>query len=470
MAALALHGTYGPMAGAGAKAQFASLSFSSATAFTAVKANCRVHACRIDGTYVFDGSSQLDLTDGATGEVTHVEVSPLTLSPAGVGTPSSADLHVEGVDLGGGASVSLTSGTSVSLTPTIGTATMNGTPMQFVSGGDAPPPSTGPITVPITSANSSAIVMLQVGNHGTPIAAVLDTGSQGIWIASDYVDPEDGIDQDEAVPHQYGASQKLTGEVKSYHVWLGPNRTVRTIGVIPVAVVTGASCSPPSASCDDGSKNGTGEITLGGSLHAVVGIAMEQQANEDGVVSPFGGFGQQTEQIIMQVGPVNNPNADLIIDPSSEQQAPFQSSLHQFAGDGSGGFDDKRMPISLNGYSTVGVLDSGETTGFVIDDRADVPNEIELLDFAAPSPFPTLAANANVPLTGKDLTVSVNGVLATFVPAGAAIVPGTNQFVFREKTPPASNNLGIAPFRTLDVFLDEWNGVEGVAPNGLGGS
>jgi hypothetical protein len=70
----ALHGTYVPV-GDSAKAEFARLTFSSATDYSYVRANCVGATCSASGTYVFDGSKDLALRDGVSGSVEHVAFS-----------------------------------------------------------------------------------------------------------------------------------------------------------------------------------------------------------------------------------------------------------------------------------------------------------------------------------------------------------------------------------------------------------
>jgi hypothetical protein len=475
LAALALHGAYTPTAGA-TSARFSALTFVTATTYSAMLAGCRGRSgtkCRQDGTYVFDGAHDLALTDGATHTTAHVQVTPTagtsTIARSTSGTQARTSVHLDGLVSGTGGSLVDTSA-GAPLVTTITSATFDGAGMQHLDDDDPSPATAGPLVIPITTDAATASVVIQVGKSGTPVPALLDTGSVGIWLAPGILADGDGIDQQEQISQTYGGKQALTAEVKSAYVRLeGPTTyggVFRTNGPIPVAVVTAASCVG-TAKCDDGSANGLTRIKLAGTdYQAVVGIGLGRAAALDGVVTPFAEMGQQSEQFVLHVGPSGTSSATLVIDPSSATIDRFQDTtitLSALGGDPDLGFDSRNIPFCVNQYCTAGVLDSGAANALLIDTGS--PSQYEQMGIPAPG---TLAATGIVvgASDGSDVDaavqVTVDGVPAFSFSPGDTIVAGTNEMIVRPNV--GHDNLGILPFRTLDVFYDGWKGTAGVTP------
>ncbi len=452
---LALHGAFVPSTPA-SSAEYASLTFLSATTFTALRAGCGGSpACRAGGTYVYDGASDLALTDGATRKTEHLSIAPLATSTAPGEMPTAPDAGLAAkalhpldlvTALDGGST--LVSASSSPLLPTLTAASVGGAPMTHLEEDDPAPVSSSPLLVPLTSKPGAVTVTLQVGRHGTPIEAVLDTGSSGIWIASSALDPRDGIDQQATATTTYGAAQQLTGEVKSAFVTLG---STRSIGALPIGVVTSATCIN-GASCDDGTINGIDQITLAGSsLHAIVGIGMDRRPVHDGIVSPFGAMGQQSEQCVLSVGSVGNLNARLIIDPAATDLADF--ALTSLSGSRASGYAANTVPFCISGDCVQGLLDSGESEAF-LQSSGDAATLAQLEQTDAP----TTAARGLQLVDPVELSVLGVADVPSAMPTGVA---GS---LVQLRPDAVGNNLGILAFRGLDVFSDAWNGSIGARP------
>ena len=143
-----LAGTYVPV-GDITKAEFAHITFSSATAYDYTRANCS-SACNSTGTYTFDGNSNLDLTDGTSGQTEHVAFQALKRS--GDSTTLLKSVHPLGLVMNAGSPLvndggMLISGDAGSLVDAILQALMNGIQMALqqamMSGDDGGSSSSG---------------------------------------------------------------------------------------------------------------------------------------------------------------------------------------------------------------------------------------------------------------------------------------------------------------------------------------
>ncbi len=440
--AFALHGAYvsSPLA----PAEYSSISFLTTTTFMAVKSGCGGSpSCRVDGTYVYDGAHDLALTNGATRTTAHLVIQSLSTAAAAGASAAQATRPLDLITGGDGGAL-LVSASSGPLLPTITSATIGGAPVAYLEGDDPPPLASEPLIVPLASKPGTVTVMLQVGRRGTPVEALLDTGSSGIWIDSSVMHPGDGIDQQTTASTAYGDAQQLSGEVVSAFVTLGG---VRTLGAIPVGVVTAATCA--GESCDGGTGDVSAIGLAGSSLHAIVGIGMDRSAARAGIVSPFGCMGQQTEQFLLSIGAAGNANARLIIDPAGTDQAGFAAQA--LTGSTQDGYGAGVVPFCISGACVTGLLDSGETEAIL----KATPNATTLAELQQ-TEAPTSVARGVQLVDPVSLSVLGRPDVPSRMSSG---VPGT---LVQIRPDAVGNNLGILAFRGLDVLYDAWNGSVGV--------
>jgi hypothetical protein len=486
-----LHGAYVPVGSTAASAELRALVFYSDTGYFSYANNCSGASCRSQGTYVFDGATDLALADDATHATRHLDfkaVESTTSANALIGgliTPVGAPL----IDAGPGGADLLT---------TVLQALLDGILMALLGGGDAgasgsaycdpiaavidcglqglsvqgssggtcscgasapsdaaasdasvtitlpvsTPGCAAPQTIPLVVSNAVATMQVSLGGSA-PFTALLDTGSSGIWVKPGVIPAAGGTRSASTLSQTYGAKVSMTGTATTTLVTLGG---VTSSMALPVAEITSTSCVA-GATCPADVGGDPTQFLFAGVYPVIIGIGM-RHPDTVGVSSPMPYLGQNAQHIV-SLGAPGATTGSIIVDPSDDQVGAFDDNLTALDPSPNGGFDDRQVPFCFNGFCGTALFDCGESQGILLASSAT-----DFANLGVPNGSTTVPGGTavDIDVAGVDFGLTV----------GAPPQVGVDSF--RIQATGVSNNLGIVAFRYLDFFYDDAAGVIGAAP------
>jgi hypothetical protein len=511
-----LRGAYVPAPADAARALYSGIVFFSPIGYFAYPASCSAPSCRLHGSYVFDGQSDLALTDGITGVTQHIDFKPTKLATAADGGAATAgsvtpqDLVTGGaplVDVDSGAplvTASASSSPAVVLEGSMAgvqmqTETDNGGTYCQVDDGVADCSVQGLIAqtnadgscsciaqrtghgirIPISLVHPAATVVyptvqIQVGG-GAPLTAILDTGSTGLVIMSRDI-PLGGFQPNSVAPYatSYGKSSADSAG-KSFQIQQGVASLVLGAG-------NGVARNVTIGVVDD-SGSEAGAPGLQGTIDAILGVGMidrpvRDSAHDPGLTSPLHSIGTSDTFVVSLDGYGLNTGT-LIIDPLLGELDRFTDHRVQLlpATAPATGWLDDNVPFCVNSFCGGG-LSGG---GMLLDSGC----YYTMLKPVSTADFTALGVSDQTEITdattdgghfvnvGDDLALSFR--LGTEDPSGndsslswTFPAPPTSQVAVgldnvRMWSSAAGNNLGLSTFYRFDVLLDNDLGQIGLA-------
>ena len=317
-----------------------------------------------------------------------------------------------------------------------------------------------PLRIDYLNGDIAFVTKVKIG--ATEVEALVDTGSSGLRVVDGVVPAGDlATRTDTAVQAAYGSGTVVTGVVATANVTLGG---LVTAAPIKIEVVTDVHCTDAKPNCPVASttidqfafKGGAG-----GTYKAIIGVGMRNGPNSQQVANPIAQLPTKPAFLI-DVGAYGTTTGVLRIGPTPAQVAAFKTITHAALpngvalDNGVGAFDDRQNPIC--------VVNTTQNKTFCLPALLDSGNGTTDIDASA------AAGNGNIPI-GNAVTVTLLSMAdPTSAPLGSYSVTvasppkaGLDKFVIAQDASD-SINIGTAVFFRFQVYFDQVDGIEGVAP------